>query len=405
MTALFALLLVTGVVLYFLRLDAHSFWIDELWTAAASDPALPFRRWMTEWVLPDVHPPLYLLLVRVWREAFGDSESAMRLLSAVLSLGLVASVPLVQRWMPVVRHPLALAAWFACSSGVVLYAQEARPYALLLLLTTVATLLSVAIASRMDRGEPIFRPALTLAAVVVAEYTHYFGALVGAGLFGALLLFTLCWHRRHLWVVTVTGIGAGGVLLPWLVLHLQHVTDKLGGNFWVTNNWSHTFPKVAGLAAGTPEIFLLIAVAVAVLLMMRPWLLRQPGCCIPLLAVVPMLLGAAAISLHTSIITERNLLILIPPFYLLTVTAITGFFEAGDGFPRIWGRLALLLVVLASFGFAVHRLSVQEKDQWREAAAYVTSLPGCSDTELQAYYWPTEIYAYYLPPCYRQKPA
>jgi uncharacterized membrane protein len=35
------------------------------------------------------------------------------------------------------REPFLLMTWFACSAGAILYAQEARPYALLMLLTAL----------------------------------------------------------------------------------------------------------------------------------------------------------------------------------------------------------------------------------------------------------------------------
>lgn len=400
--ALLVVMLAVGILLRFYKLDDQGFWLDELWTAAASDPALSFDRWMGNWVLPDVHPPLYLFLVREWRLLFGHDELSLRLLSVVLSLALVAVVPLIQRWMPVVRNPLALMAWLGCSAAVILYAKEARPYALLLLLTMTAILLSVAIARRMEWNEPILWPCLALAGVVVvAEYSHYFGALVGVAMFGALAFFATAWHRRHLRTVMLSGVAAGMAFLPWLVFHVLHVSDKLGGNFWVSNNWSTTFPMAASLAAGSVNAFLGIAAAIAVALIARRRLLREPCCFVPLVAMAIMLLGAVAISLHTPVITQRNLLVLIPPFYVLALSVFAGLFGAARGRWRIADRLAAFALVATSLAFAIQHVTVAEKDQWRAAARQVTSLPGCRNATLQVYYWPEAIYAYYLPPPYR----
>jgi hypothetical protein len=90
------------------------------------------------------------------------------------------------------------------------------------------------------------------------------------------------------------------------------------------------------------------------------------------------------------------------PRWTSAVTAITGFFETGSAAPRVQGRLVLVLIVAASLAFAIHSRARLEKDEWREAASYVSSLSGCREAPLQVYYWPTEIYAYYLPPPYRQ---
>lgn len=389
-------LLCLGLLLPLYGIKEQSLWLDELWTAAASDPALSWEAWMSEWILPDVHPPLHLLLLRGWRSIFGGEPLALRLLSFVFGVGLVVSVLLIQRWMPVVRQPLALAAWFACSAGVVLYSQEARPYALLLLATTVATLLAVGIAKRMQRQEPVAAPLAVMAvAVVVAEYSHFFGALAGAGLFGALALFAVIWHRRYLLSVILSGALSVGLLLPWLALHVPRMAEKLGGNFWVTNRWYEDFRGVAGLIAGSPYLFLAIAALVALVLVRRPRLLREPGCWIPLWAMLLMVLSALAISLHTPIVTDRNLLILLPPFLLLAATAVSEYLEAEEtGLGR--SGIVLLMLVAGAALLSGYRVTTLQKDQWREAAAQVEAVEGCEGATLPVYYWPEEVYAYYL---------
>src|SRR5580658_4118488 len=40
----------------------------------------------------DQHPPLYFILLRVWRDIFGEGEAAARVLSAVASLGAIVLI-------------------------------------------------------------------------------------------------------------------------------------------------------------------------------------------------------------------------------------------------------------------------------------------------------------------------
>ncbi|HZD25015.1 MAG TPA: glycosyltransferase family 39 protein [Alphaproteobacteria bacterium] len=402
--ALLAVMLAAGLLLRFYHLGTESLWLDELWTAATSDPSLTLGQWLNHWVLKDVHPPLYALLMREWQLAFGNSEFSLRLPSALASLALVASVPLVQRWTPVLRAPLVLAAWLACSVGAILYAREARAYALLLLSTTVATLLGVAIAARLQRGEPVRGAAWLLAGIVtIAEYSHYFGALAGAGLFGALLLFAAGQRRSAIPGLLLPGLVAVAVLLPWLVFHAAHVAGKTGGNFWITNNWKSDFGGAATFLAGSPAASLIVAAAAAAVLVTRPHLLRAPDCFVPLVSMVLILLGAVAVSLHTPVITERNLLILLPPFYVLATAVAADVASDRHGGARIGAHLAMLLVVAGNLAFAVHQVATSHKDDWRAAAAEVAALPGCGGAPLQVYFWPAEIYAYYLPSGYRGK--
>src|SRR5690606_6540782 len=206
-------LLAAGIALRFYRLGEENFWFDELWTAVVSDPSLPLSQLMRIWILPDVHPPLYYLMLREWRTWFGSDEWWLRLPSAVSGVLTVAVVPLVQRWLPVVRRPLVLAAWLAASTGGIVYAQEARHYTLLLFMATAATLIATGLAHRIARGGSILVPALVLAAVTtVLEYVHYFGVLLTAGLFTALYLFARV-HRDRAAERIVLAAGTASLLL------------------------------------------------------------------------------------------------------------------------------------------------------------------------------------------------
>ncbi len=90
------------------------------------------------------HPPLYYVLARVWVRAFGEEIGALRALSALLSLlGLPAMFWLCRELDPSPRAAWTGAALLAASPFFVLYAQEAREYALwaVLILAANAALL------------------------------------------------------------------------------------------------------------------------------------------------------------------------------------------------------------------------------------------------------------------------
>ena len=95
----------------------------------------------------DTHPPLHPLLLRFWREVFGESDVAGRSFSVVVS---IIGVLLL---FDVVRHgndvwaALAAAGLMALASPQIAYAQETRDYALLIALV----LGCCAIVVRMER--------------------------------------------------------------------------------------------------------------------------------------------------------------------------------------------------------------------------------------------------------------
>lgn len=81
------LILLLAAFLRFHNLDAQSFWNDEGNSARLSERSL---RLILEGTASDIHPPLYYVLLRGWRELVGESEFGLRSLSAFAGLGVAA---------------------------------------------------------------------------------------------------------------------------------------------------------------------------------------------------------------------------------------------------------------------------------------------------------------------------
>jgi mannosyltransferase len=142
------LLLATG--LRFHQLDAQSFWNDEGNSARLSERSLDL---IIEGTASDIHPPLYYLLLRGWRELVGESEFGLRSLSAfagvltvagVMGLGAVFSsqYSVVSKQYSVV---MVAGVVTAVSPPLIYYSQEARMYSLLAMWTVLSTLVLVGI--------------------------------------------------------------------------------------------------------------------------------------------------------------------------------------------------------------------------------------------------------------------
>src|SRR3546814_9662598 len=109
-------------------------WLDEAYSVWFSQ-----QSWHVLWREPpyyETHPPLYYSLLKLWR-CLGSDEAVLRLLSVlanVATIGLVAltayvAVPPPQRLMVACTSGLL----FAVSPLQLGLAQQARPYALLML--------------------------------------------------------------------------------------------------------------------------------------------------------------------------------------------------------------------------------------------------------------------------------
>ena len=85
--AVFVLLLATFT--RFHLLEAQSFWNDEGNSARLSERSIPA---IIAGTASDIHPPLYYLALRGWRELVGETEFGLRSLSAYAGVLVVAVV-------------------------------------------------------------------------------------------------------------------------------------------------------------------------------------------------------------------------------------------------------------------------------------------------------------------------
>lgn len=190
-------------------------WLDEAQTVSIA--RLPLRH-LTAALREDGAPPLQYVLLHGWMRVFGEGDTAVRSLTIVTSLVMLAAVGLfAARWagrdagaaavVVVAVHPFA-----------VRYATEARMYSLVMLevvagvalvhahlvrprMRWVAGLAAVSLALLLTHYWAIFLLAIAFVAVAVAGWRHpdRRGALAGAG---------------------AAMVAGGLVWLPWLPVFL-----------------------------------------------------------------------------------------------------------------------------------------------------------------------------------------
>jgi hypothetical protein len=130
-----------------------------------------------------VHPPLYLLALRGWRELFGESDAAARALSVACSA--VAGAFLFAATRAAANRTCAIYAgliWAAAEVPIYL-GLEIRGYAMLSALMAVVLWLLVRIDTRQTASRLIMLYAVLLAAML----THYHAVPLAAGVTGWLI--------------------------------------------------------------------------------------------------------------------------------------------------------------------------------------------------------------------------
>lgn len=190
-------------------------WLDE--ALSANIASLPISE-IPEALRHDGHPPLYYVLLHVWQNVVGTSDTAVRALSGLLSLVTLPLAYLAGRRSGGRLLGLLTLTVFALSPFSLRYATETRMYTMVTLLVVVGYLLLDSIVRRERSG------ALRLVGLALVTgallWTHYWALWM----LGALTIVLLwCWRKAGRPEVrrgsgrALLALVAGGVLfLPWV---------------------------------------------------------------------------------------------------------------------------------------------------------------------------------------------
>lgn len=359
-----------ALALRFFHLGAWSFWEDEALTILLARQSI--LRLISTVVSADVHPPLYFLLVKAFM-IVGQNEFIVRLPSALCSTGAVAVLYLIGRDMFDERVGLVGALLMAISPLQLLYAQEARMYAQLLLLTGLCGWTFIRALRHNDKRWWIF----FVISATLACYTSYFVFPV----FLAMALYVLLVDRRweHIFSFGLSMLVVAGLYLPWLgILFFQ--TRSVLTSFWIESPHPLILlTTLSGFFVGLSLPVFWIAVSLAVTLLITFVVLNSVRHALAegsadsqaltwlLLWIFVPLLGLYLVSLIRPIFQLRTVITASLPIYLLISWGVTR--AAKKRFNR-WLLLPTLIVMLLSL-FNFYFDPAYAKPSWREAAAYV----------------------------------
>ena len=368
-----------AVALRFWAIGERALWLDEGYSAWFSELSWP-RLWF-ETPLYETHPPFYYSMLKLWRAIIGDDAAALRSLSAVAGVAAVPVIALAARSLGRItgaNRPLMLiavaAGLAALSPRLVVIAQDARPYAILLL----AYALSLACWLRLTlcfRGgsHPDGRLFDWLGLGVGTALTlwlHGLGILHAAALLGALVLTGVPGGTRRRWRRMFVTVGLVGLTyLPCLLMILDRRGDWSSG--WV--RWDPIrFPgallDLYGLHQQT-EIWTPIAARIVFALLIalglrRLWRggHRPVALGLGLLVLFPPLAAGLLSQLGDPVFVPRTLVAVLAPAYIV----------AAFGLTQMPLRPAVLLSGTAALILAINlaqTLARPSLEAWDEVAA------------------------------------
>lgn len=375
-----------GAALRLYRLGAESLWIDEVFTVSM---ATEFTLGELLFEVPqfEPHPPLYNTLMWGWVALTGTSEAMLRFPSVAFSVAAMPVLYLLVRRL--FDRPAAVVATllFAISPLQLWYAQEARMYALLVLLTVTSAYLLIRLVEGFDRREAI---AYVLVGALLG-YTHVYGlfVLLAQAMFATWVVYrpTLSteWTARHL----VGSYGAIGLLTaPWtgLLVHRTIAPDRYPPDVmaWLGSPDTTALVETVSLFAfGTtkttrpysvlthpPEPFVVV-VGIALLLVVGFFTLgafddhRRSLLFVTLWLLVPVIVPFALSFVIQPMYELRYVIVAAPAFLILVSLGVTAISLRHVRLVLIGLVLVGMLLPLPGYYADPH------KDQWEDAADLV----------------------------------
>ena len=357
------LLLCIGLRVY--HLGAASLWTDEVFSRYYAE--LFGRHYLfTTGLSTEATPPTYPLLLRAWMAVWGGSEAAMRSLSVVASILCLPVTYCLGRELAGKRQGILGGFLFALCPMSLYFAQEARVYALFMLVTSLA-LWAAAVYQRDARS-------------ITASVGYGFFATLCIYLHGTGVLFVVACAGAVGVYLLVQGASGRLPLMKWVALNvfvlllgvpyfLHEVQASHGGGLdWIPPVTIRTVVYcaslvVSGLLTPYPWPAFVLAVlaigALAISLFLQP----PPARAAVTLVAVPLLFLTIVfvLSLARPILLPRILAWTVVPFCLLAAGQILA---AGRA------RFFVLFTLLAAFGtglFLQIKNPSSNKEPWRAA--------------------------------------
>lgn len=363
----------------FLRLDqlgVPCYWLDEilgdnLTTNAAHQP---LWHWLTG--LEAEHGPLYYA-TQLAARLFGRNEFAGRLVPALCGVAAVAIAALIAQKIGERSSGIfAVALLTAMSPLHVYFSREARPYGLILLLTTIALLLLL-------EGRSLGAYAIAILALLYTSAVA--GPLVAA------LTVTAVFTRRRFALVS----GAALLLFPVLYRGEHVPTDPVRKvSFTLFADIARAFSVSAidsPVRPATLTAVLVFAIIGAIAVARRN---RRTGAILIAMTLLPPIFAAVTLQAFGHWFAMRYVIAGLPAFLILVGSGIAALASLSGV-----AELAFTVIITAALAFELVPIARREptlKVDWRALAATLKAHAKPGDIIIAGQMWSGASMAYYL---------
>lgn len=395
---LFAILFL-GACLRIYQLGTESLWFDETFAVSLAKESLSR---IVEQSEIDNNFPTYYLLLHYWVALFGDSESSVRLPSALA--GVLAPFVMYKVGHLLFDRSTGLMASLimALSLFHIAFSQEARVYSLMTLLALLSFYFFIKVLRERELAAQLGYVICTSALM----YSHVYGLFIvlaqNTYVATVFLRSAFGWQKK-------AGLGLGRWILlqallftlyiPGIVLLAGWVFDPANGarinRAWMQPPSLESIYEALVTYSGSPQLLILFLVfsLLAVVKMARSGA-GSKLYLVLLWLLTPVALPLVISSLFTPMFVTKHAIAATPALYLLAAKGVDVASRASfRAFSRVipcvlasnaawWATSAAL--ILLSLGGIWGYFNTVDKAQWREAAQYVDSHAQTGDLVLIA---------------------
>lgn len=402
---LLMLILVLGSLLRFYGLENQSFWNDELagWKGSNYDS---LSKVINEGIFPD-HPPGYHIFLYFVQKYVGDSESILRLPSAISGILSVFVVFLLGLRLYSYQEGLIASALTSFLWFPVYYSQEARAYSMLLLTTAIATYFWILILKGLNEKASVSYYIICgyIVAATISSYLHYYGLYLAAlQALGAMLFFVR--RRRAMAYILLTYLFVALACLP-LTPRMWHAFNM--GPTWIEPPKSTFFATYIRFLFNKSRKLVFIPLILYSFLFLRTvydvWKSKElkklrttflsSGSLLVLWLFVPYVGMHIKSVVSAPCLLKRHLIISLPAAYLLTARSITQLpFR-----PKSKAIVTFLIVGLFLYQllFRMDYYSKPHKEQFREAVGFIVEHHDEHENSLIiGHAWHADYFNYYF---------
>lgn len=365
--AFFAFLTYLCFSLY--KIDAGSLWYDECFSIDWANDTLTD---IINFSLKDINPPLYLIILHYWMELFGESELALRSLSAVATsagCGLLFLFSLrFFNWQTGIFSIFL----FFTSNEIYYYSQEGRTYGLVLLFTILSNYSYMALVKN-----PNYKNAIMLG--VFNASIFYLHTLASFVFIGQILLIPFLtfdkslfsnkqikslfgFKLKHIFYYLLSWITFGILFWPWKDRFLQLLTRKqkvvwsAKPTFLDLKNCLYDFHN-------SESLFYIYSVSFIIILIILTWFKKHRDTTYNYkLILIPIVLGPFLFFLNYFLAVNITP-IFVKRYVLFTIIGFLLMYGYLFSLLKMDFRLKMCLILLVS-SFSFYNMKIPRKSYW-----------------------------------------